>query len=263
MQTERIKKGDGVPFTMVPNALLTCPKLSMKAKGLYAYLYSKPDDYDFAAVRIAKESKDGRDGILSAMAELVESGYVSRKKMGSGRVEYTIWVNPEQEFTVQEPEQEKPTVGKAHRGKSRSISNTDKLNNTELETTKSFEQFWDVYPRRIAKTKAEQSWNKIKMTPELLQKILTSVHTYRQTEQWMKDEGAYIPHPATWLNQERWDDEISPTPQVKPVVAKSVGQWTCHAGTVHDKFQSCNCMTQAMKDKAAEFYEKHGYEPPR
>lgn len=262
MKTERIKKGDNVPFTMVPNELLRCKTLSMKAKGLYAYLYSKPDEYDFAAVRIAKETKDGRDGILSTMLELVESGYITRKKLGSGRIEYTIWLHPNTANTVQDPEQEKPTVGKAHRGKSRSISNKDNKSNKDIEVIQSFEQFWDVYPRRISKKKAEQSWAKIKMTPDLLEKIIASVHVYRQTEQWMKDGGTFIPHPATWLNQERWEDEIAPTPQA-PTIDKQMGQWVCHAGVTHEKFQQCNCTTQAQDDKDEEFYKENGYWPAR
>ncbi|HEY5918591.1 MAG TPA: helix-turn-helix domain-containing protein [Chryseolinea sp.] len=78
------------------------------------------------------------------------------------------------------------------------------INNTHS----GFDQFWKAYPRRIAKKKALQVWSKIKFEPDTLQKILNSLETYKKTPQWTKDNGSYIPHPATWLNQERWDDEL-------------------------------------------------------
>ena len=39
----------------------------------------------------------------------------------------------------------------------------------------------------------------------------------KQTEQWKKDNGKFIPYPATWLNQERWTDEIKMMQDIKPV----------------------------------------------
>ena len=39
----------------------------------------------------------------------------------------------------------------------------------------------------------------------------------KQTEQWKKDNGKYVPYPATWLNQERWTDEINMMQDNKPV----------------------------------------------
>src|SRR5690349_2957787 len=133
MRMERIKKGDNIPFTVVPNAMLRCASLSLKAKGLYAYLYSKPDDYDFAAARIALENTDGRDAVLAGLSELIESGYVTRQKLGSGRIDYTIWVEPKTEKPTVDPEPEKPTVGISHRGEIPLISKTDSVVNKDSE----------------------------------------------------------------------------------------------------------------------------------
>jgi hypothetical protein len=71
-----------------------------------------------------------------------------------------------------------------------------------------FEKFWKKYPRKVSRKTAKNSWNKIKLTDDLFEKIMTSLEAYCQSEQWIKDDGKFIPHPATWLNQERWDDEI-------------------------------------------------------
>lgn len=72
-----------------------------------------------------------------------------------------------------------------------------------------FEKFWKEYPRKVGKGAARKSFLKLKPNNELLNKMLTALAKQKRTEQWTRDNGKYIPHPATWLNQERWDDEVS------------------------------------------------------
>lgn len=67
-------------FGVTPNDLLTNPEITLKAKGLYAYIQSKPDNWDFSALRIAYETKEGRDSIQSTLRELEKYGYLIRTK---------------------------------------------------------------------------------------------------------------------------------------------------------------------------------------
>lgn len=79
-----------------------------------------------------------------------------------------------------------------------------------------FTEFYAAYPKKVARPKAEKSWNRIAPDGALLEKILTAVQAQRESELWTKDEGKFIPHPATWLNDQRWNDEVSmPAPQRK------------------------------------------------
>jgi len=71
-----------------------------------------------------------------------------------------------------------------------------------------FSIFWASYPKKVGKGAAEKSWKKIKPTKDLLEKMLNAIETAKQSMQWNKDNGQYIPNPATWLNQKRWEDEI-------------------------------------------------------
>lgn len=71
-----------------------------------------------------------------------------------------------------------------------------------------FDEFWQVYPRKQGKGQARKAWRKIKPSQDLKERILWAVEQQKQSEQWQKEGGTYIPLPATWLNQERWDDEI-------------------------------------------------------
>lgn len=71
-----------------------------------------------------------------------------------------------------------------------------------------FSEFWRCYPKKTGKGAALKSWLRIKPTIELHEKIIQSIGRQRGTEQWTKSGGQFVPNPATWLNQGRWDDEI-------------------------------------------------------
>lgn len=82
-----------------------------------------------------------------------------------------------------------------------------------------FEEFWAVYPRRTAKSVAQASWNKLAPSEDLRRTIKADVVRKSQTWRWRKDDGEFIPFPATYLNQRRWEDEIVlavPDPPPKP-----------------------------------------------
>jgi|CXWL01.1.fsa_nt_gi DNA-binding MarR family transcriptional regulator len=79
-----------VPFTMVANEVLSRPDLSLKDKGLYAYLFSKPDDWDFAAARIADECKESKDIVFRVLKELERAKLLERRRLPSGRMEYHL-----------------------------------------------------------------------------------------------------------------------------------------------------------------------------
>ena len=72
--------------------------------------------------------------------------------------------------------------------------------------TSSFNKFWEFYPRKVGKKKAMEVWKRIKIDDELLTRILESLEKQIKTQQW--DNKKFIPHPATWLRQDRWDDII-------------------------------------------------------
>lgn len=78
----------------------------------------------------------------------------------------------------------------------------------KLVTDTPFEQFWAIYPRRVAKGDARRAWAKV--PPDLYSRILEAVRqNLAENDQWRRDGGRFIPYPATWLNQERWDDELT------------------------------------------------------
>lgn len=82
----------------------------------------------------------------------------------------------------------------------------------------SFDAFWQAYPRRVAKKAARTAWARLRPTPATLAKILAALDWQRHQPAWEKDGGSFIPYPATWLNQERWEDEpFDATPEPRSV----------------------------------------------
>ena len=88
-------------------------------------------------------------------------------------------------------------------------SSSSILTNPDLKSTicaDEFEEFWKWYPKKIGKKDAYRAWQKAKDKPNL-ETILKAIAVAKQSEQWTKDNGQFIPNPSTWLNQGRWTDE--------------------------------------------------------
>ena len=89
--------------------------------------------------------------------------------------------------------------------KKRPDTDTDKEYKTLIYAQ--FEEFWIAYPRKRDKTKAKAAWAKISKEDGVLGKILAALAWQKETEDWTKDAGNYIPYPSTYLNGRRWEDE--------------------------------------------------------
>ena len=69
--------------------------------------------------------------------------------------------------------------------------------------TEDFESFWSAYPRKTAKAEARKAWRQTEAIRPDLQRLLTAIADQCKTDQWQRH---IIPHPATWLRGERWED---------------------------------------------------------
>ena len=80
-------------------------------------------------------------------------------------------------------------------------------------SAKRFEEFWLVYPRKVGKEAARKAWKKVNPSMELFEEVLLAVERAKDSDQWQRDSGRFIPNPTTWLNQGRWEDELTPLSQ--------------------------------------------------
>ena len=84
----------------------------------------------------------------------------------------------------------------------------------KAETEAAFETFWKLYPRKTAKDNARKAFAKINPDAELMAEIMASLAKHATCQAWLKDDGQFIPHAATWLNGKRWNDEVKPSANV-------------------------------------------------
>lgn len=73
-------------------------------------------------------------------------------------------------------------------------------------TPDGFAEFWRAYPKKAAKPAAEKAFRAAKLNGHLPD-VLADIRTKSASDDWLKDGGKFIPNPATYLNQRRWEDE--------------------------------------------------------
>ena len=72
-----------------------------------------------------------------------------------------------------------------------------------------FDLFWQAYPKKVGKEAARKAFSRVKAP---LESLLTAIERQKCGNQWLTENGRFIPNPATWLNQGRWEDEVAQTP---------------------------------------------------
>lgn len=141
----KIKKKES-SFTQVSNSFLRDNNISFKAKGLFCYMFSMSENWNFTLQSIATQQKDGLDSVKSAMDELKQYGYISYEKHSNGSGTY---------FLNDEPNVENPNVENPNFGKSTPIKkkNLDKNKNNSYDIFLEFLESKVIYKSKVTKTK--------------------------------------------------------------------------------------------------------------
>lgn len=86
-----------------------------------------------------------------------------------------------------------------------------------------FALFWTAYPRKVSKVDALRAWRQVRAEENsaLQTLILLRLEEHKAQPQWQKERGQYIPYPASWLRQRRWEDDLS-GPRLAPMVNPDV-----------------------------------------
>lgn len=74
--------------------------------------------------------------------------------------------------------------------------------------TKHFLTFWAAYPRKVGKDAAWKAWKRRNGDRPPIDDLLMTIQRQARSPDWLKDNGQFIPYPATWINQGRWADEV-------------------------------------------------------
>ena len=215
-------------YGIAPNSLLNNKDISLKAKGLFTYIQSKPDGWNFSAERIALSHVEGRESIMSALKELETHGYLKRQKIhgerGKWEQTYILTIPTTTGLpTTAEPTAVEPTTGNPY-----NISKQD--SSKKEEETKSivderFDKFWKLYNKEVAKDRCYGEWRFINTIDK--DKILKVLPSYIEST----PDIQFRKNPFKYLKEKAWLDTIIPyenkrkeeaSPLARPVSTISV-----------------------------------------
>lgn len=185
-------------------------KLKGNALLVYAIIYgfSQTQDLAYTGSRqyLADWTNSTLQGVSKCLKKLVENNLIVKKENIINGVKFC-------EYRAVVPEL--LPVNKVYGGRQQSLHNNIEYNTSNniysanFDKNDAFERFWAIYPRHTNKKKAYNSFVKKCNDETVLQKMLSAIVDQKETEQWQNEK--FIPHAATWLNNERWEDEIKST----------------------------------------------------
>lgn len=154
-----------------------------------------------------------------------------RKKLGLEPIDRDAWrsmTDIERRMAISGDESDIPEtsgdIGRYPNTKSKSKSKSNVLSHSSAKLSRlsneDFEAFWKAYPRKESKAQAKKSFAKVTVP---LETLLQALATQKQSDQWRRDGGQYIPYASTWLNQRRWEDGV-PTQAAK--TEEPAADWT-------------------------------------
>jgi hypothetical protein len=196
-----LKKDFKYGWTAVPNAIINNKNLSFKAKGLWIYINSKPDNWDFAIWRIAKDTKEGEVAIRAGLKELVKFGYLKyQPKYKNGKLAGQLYILKD----VPENEDQKQRLVKTVVYKNSTLQNRGDYNNKELNNKVLSNTI--IYDDSENKIESKNKENKGKEIKEInREKIEEFFKNEEEVKKLIKEN--VIPYP----NQEWWEEQANAT----------------------------------------------------
>ena len=136
----RIKKIKIKGFTIIDNDVINDDRMHLKSLGLFAYMWSKPDDWQFYVSEIASHFKDGESAVSSAMKELMTLGYLKRtQNRKDGRFsnyDYVLRELPKRENQGSAPKgdftKSEKSIPKKTKPENQGLLNTDHTNTDHI-----------------------------------------------------------------------------------------------------------------------------------
>jgi hypothetical protein len=107
-----------------------------------------------------------------------------------------------------------------------------------------FQAFWAVYPRKVGKPEAFKAFRRAYVSAVLLEAMIAALDWQAQQPAWQESGGRFIPHPATWINQRRWEDEpVAVTPARPRSLGPQYHGWECPHDPACEQRHWCDLKT--------------------
>lgn len=206
-------------FYLLDKRISENSSLSWAARGLLIFILGKPDSWKVSVAHLRKQTlsarvRTGRDGVYALLKELEARGYLRTEQKrsadgrGFGEIDYIVSesVYPGQADTrdADTPDADTPEPTLVRIERATRIEGEQPI---AQRSALRFAEFWAVYPKRVGKKKSLAKW-KAKGLDSQADTIISDVQR-RSTEDGRWLDG-FIPDPLTYLDGERWEDELQP-----------------------------------------------------
>ena len=152
-----------------------------------------------------------RRAIQNALTALQDKGYIHIQLSGPGNQERSITplvtVEGGDDLCKKMRSAEKCAAQKNAPTYAKKCTKRKQVKKEEyIRSNADFDLFWAAYPKKKAKQDARKAFAKVDVP---LTVLLDALSEHKKSGEWMKGGGKYIPYPATWLNGQRWEDELT------------------------------------------------------
>lgn len=200
-------------------------ELNLKGNSLliYAIIYgfSQNEDNYYKGSRqyLANWINSTVQGVSKCLKKLVEDGMILKKENVINGVKFC-------EYKAISPKL--LPVNKVYGGRKQSLHNNiedniDNIYSANFDINEAFDKFWNIYPRKTNKKKARDLFMKKCIDENILNKIINAIIYQKKSEQWQNIK--YIPHATTWLNGERWEDEVIISDNIQNTEKNNSDDW--------------------------------------
>lgn len=201
--------------------LETNPLSSGQIALWYALMYSNnkarwQEWFAVAGSVLTNRSGLDRSSIIRARNVLKQAGFINFRTRGNLATEYSLLHSATADATA-DAQADAPAGATADATADAPINNTNTKTKTNTKNTphnpprgaeERFDRFWSAYPKKVAKPAARKAFDRLKPDDGLIGLMLAALEKHKATDQWTRDGGQFIPNPATWLNQKRWEDDL-------------------------------------------------------
>lgn len=223
MAPSKVKDGN---FITIQSFMVKDLKLKGNELLIYAIIYgfsqNGEDKFTGSLQYICDWTNSSKQGVMKSLKSLVEKGLIEKTdiyKNGVKFVEYhaTEFTTIQQSLTGYATKFNEGMQQSLTPPMQQSLPNNISLNNINnnivdnieilSDDEAAFNRFWSIYPKKVNKQGTLKAFKKIKNLQTELPLILDAVERFKNSKGWQKDNGQFIPHPTTFINQERWKDE--------------------------------------------------------
>lgn len=211
-------------YVVIPTNILINTSISSQAKILYGYISSliNSDGYCFASNDyLAEKLNVTTRQVRNYLQELEDNQVIKReliysdsKEVKARKIYLGVGKNISlggEKYFPRGGEENFPYITNTYNNKysKRSLINKEYINKELNKKISFFENWWEEYPKHINKKGCQAVFEKIPNLEKIFPKMMETLKRQKVSDNWLKNDGQFIPYPLTYLHQERWEDEAS------------------------------------------------------